>query len=44
MSCRFDLEHYAEILEAAAAGGYRFARFGTSPERGEIYLRHDVEH
>lgn len=43
MSCRFDLEHYAEILEAAAAGGYRFARFGTSPERGEIYLRHDVD-
>ncbi len=43
MSCRFDLEHYAEILEAAKAGGYRFARFGDAPERGEIYLRHDID-
>ena len=43
MSCRFDLEHYAEILEAGKAGGYRFARFGNGPERGEIYLRHDVD-
>jgi len=43
VSCRFDLEHYAEILEAGKAGGYRFARFGNGPERGEIYLRHDVD-
>ncbi len=43
MSCRFDLEHYVEILDAAKAGGYRFARFGTAPERGEIYLRHDID-
>ena len=43
MSCRFDLEHYAEILEAGKAGGYRFAQFGNGPERGEIYLRHDVD-
>ena len=43
MSCRFDLEHYAEILEAAKAGGYRFASFGNGPERGEVYLRHDVD-
>ena len=43
MSCRFDLEHYAEILEAGKAGGYRFALFGGGPERGEIYLRHDVD-
>jgi hypothetical protein len=43
MSCRFDLEHYVEILDAAKAGGYRFATFGEAPERGEIYLRHDID-
>jgi hypothetical protein len=43
MSCRFDLDHYAEIIAAAKAGGYRFARFGDGPERGEIYLRHDID-
>ena len=43
MSCRFDLGHYVEILDAAKTGGYRFARFDTAPERGEIYLRHDID-
>jgi hypothetical protein len=43
MSCRFDLEHYAEILEAGKAGGYRFAFFADAPERGDIYLRHDID-
>jgi hypothetical protein len=43
MSCSFDLAHYAEILEAGKAGGYRFAPFGSGPERGEIYLRHDID-
>ena len=43
MSCRFDLEHYVEILDAAKAGGYRFAAFRNGPVRGEIYLRHDVD-
>ncbi len=43
MSCSFDLRHYAEILEAGKAGGYRFAFFGDAPERGHIYLRHDVD-
>ena len=43
MSCRFDLEHYAEILEAGKSGGYRFEGFGGGPERGTIYLRHDVD-
>ena len=43
MSCAFNLEHYADILEAGKAGGYRFALFGGGPERGEIYLRHDVD-
>jgi hypothetical protein len=43
VSCSFDLAHYAEILEAAKTGGYRFAPFGDAPERGDIYLRHDVD-
>jgi hypothetical protein len=43
MSCSFNLEHYAEILEAGKAGSYRFAFFGDGPERGDIYLRHDVD-
>jgi hypothetical protein len=43
VSCRFDLGHYVDILDAAKTGGYRFARFGTAPERGDIYLRHDID-
>ncbi len=43
MSCAFDLVHYREILEAARAGGYRFARFGDGPERGDLFLRHDID-
>ena len=43
MTCTFDLGHYAEILEAAAAGGYRFARFGEGPAAGDLFLRHDVD-
>jgi len=43
MTCTFDLGHYAEILEAAKTGGYRFARFEKSPERGDLFLRHDVD-
>jgi hypothetical protein len=43
VSCSFDLQHYREILEAARAGGYRFARFGEGPERGDLFLRHDVD-
>lgn len=43
MSCSFDLGHYRELLEAAQAGGYRFARFGDGPEEGDLFLRHDVD-
>jgi len=43
VSCSFDLRHYREILEAAQAGGYRFAAFGDSPERGDLFLRHDID-
>ena len=43
MSCSFDLGHYREILEAAKAGSYRFALFGEGPERGDLFLRHDID-
>jgi hypothetical protein len=43
MSCGFDLAHYRELLEAAQAGGYRFARFGEGPEPGDLFLRHDID-
>ena len=44
MSCAFDLDHYRELLDAARAGGYRFAFFeGDAPERGTVLLRHDVD-
>jgi hypothetical protein len=41
--CAFDLDHYAELLDAAAAGGYRWARFDHEPEAGDLFLRHDVD-
>ena len=43
MSCAFDLEHYRELLEAAQAGGYRFAFFEGAPQPGTVLLRHDVD-
>lgn len=43
MSCAFDLPHYRELLEAAKAGGYRFAFFDRPPEAGTVLLRHDVD-
>jgi hypothetical protein len=43
MTCAFDLAHYAELLEAARAGGYRFAHFDQPPRRGDLLLRHDVD-
>ena len=43
MSCSFDLGHYREILEAARAGGYAFKPFGDDPERGDLFLRHDID-
>jgi len=42
MSCSFDLTHYAEVLDAAKAGGYRFTTFGEPPTRGDLFLRHDI--
>jgi hypothetical protein len=43
MSCAFDLDHYRELLGAAADGGYRWATFDTEPTRGDVLLRHDVD-
>jgi hypothetical protein len=43
LSCAFDLDHYGELLEAAKAGGYRFAFFDDEPQGGELLLRHDVD-
>jgi hypothetical protein len=43
MSCDFSLEHYRELLRAAAAGGYRSAGFERPPEPGDLLLRHDVD-
>jgi hypothetical protein len=43
VSCGFSLEHYAELLEAAKEGGYRFSSFDQSPAPGDILLRHDVD-
>jgi hypothetical protein len=43
MSCAFDLDHYHELLDAAAEAGYRFATFDREPQAGDIFLRHDVD-
>ena len=43
MSCAFDLAHYRELLDAADAGGYRWATFDREPRPGDLFLRHDVD-
>jgi hypothetical protein len=43
VSCAFDLAHYRELLDAAKAGGYRFAFFDRDPEPGDLLLRHDID-
>jgi hypothetical protein len=43
MTCAFDLDHYRELLDAAAEGGYRFATFDREPQAGDVFLRHDVD-
>jgi len=43
LSCAFELEHYRELLDAARAGGYRFAFFEGEPREGDLILRHDVD-
>jgi hypothetical protein len=41
--CAFDLAHYVELLDAAKAGGYKFAAFKREPRPGDLLLRHDVD-
>ena len=43
MTCAFELTHYSELLDAARAGGYRFASFDRDPTAGDLLLRHDVD-
>jgi len=43
VTCDFSVAHYRELLEAARAGGYRFASFERPPEPGDLFLRHDVD-
>jgi hypothetical protein len=43
VSCAFDLDHYRELLDAARAGGYRFAFFDAEPRPHDLLLRHDVD-
>jgi hypothetical protein len=43
IGCAFTLEHYRELLEAARAGGYRFAGFDRPPADGDLIIRHDVD-
>lgn len=43
MTCDFSLDHYAELLDAARAGGYRFSHFDRPPDAGDVLLRHDVD-
>lgn len=42
-ACGFDLDHYADLLEAAKAGGYAWASFDRQPRPGDLFLRHDVD-
>jgi hypothetical protein len=43
VTCAFDLGHYRALLDAARAGGYRFAFFDAEPRPGDLLLRHDVD-
>jgi hypothetical protein len=43
VKCAFDLDHYRELLDAAQAGGYRWATFESEPAAGDVLLRHDVD-
>ena len=39
----FDLNQYRELIAAAQAGGYSWARFDHAPLPGDLFLRHDVD-
>jgi len=42
VSCRLDIAHYRELLQAAKRGGYDWASFDRHPRPGDLFLRHDV--
>jgi hypothetical protein len=39
----FDMWEYERLLEAARAGGYRWAHFDHEPQEKDLFLRHDVD-
>jgi hypothetical protein len=39
----WDLADYRDLLDAIAAGGYRYAWFDEEPRPGLLFLRHDVD-
>jgi hypothetical protein len=39
----FDLDQYRELIAAAQAGGYSWARFDHEPAPGDLFMRHDVD-
>ena len=39
----WDLADYRDLLDAIAAGGYRYAWFDEEPRPGRLFLRHDVD-
>jgi hypothetical protein len=39
----WDLDAYAELLDAAGEGGYAFRFFHEEPQPGDLFLRHDVD-
>ena len=39
----WNLDDYRDLLDAARAGGYRFALFDQEPAPGRLFLRHDVD-
>ena len=43
MNCDSTSSTTREILQAARAGGYRFAFFDRAPGAGDLLLRHDVD-
>ena len=35
----WDFDDYRDLLDAVAAGGYRYSWFGDDPERGRLFLQ-----
>lgn len=39
----WDLDDYADLVQAGLDGGYRCEFFGEGPETGQLFVRHDVD-